>query len=131
MPAPDTGAATARDNPDLGVIAAPAVVPADPDKESKQEHDRLDRDHKKLVNRDLEQNIKQRKIYAACIFGLVFIWLAGVYVMLILEGFHYRGFDLTEKEILAAITSTTANIIAVLVIIVKYLFPNHPKPPTN
>jgi len=49
--------------------------------------------------------------------------------MLLFQGFHYYGFNLTEKEILAAITSTTANIIAVLVIIVKYLFPAKPPKP--
>lgn len=126
MPQSDAGTAPAAGRVDLNVITAPAVVPSDPDKESKLEHDRLERVHKGLINLDLQQNIKQRKIYAVCIFGLVFLWLAGVYVMLLFEGFHYHGFNLTETEVLAAITSTTANIIAVLIIIVKYLFPTRP-----
>lgn len=130
MPNPG-GASSAPAQVDLGVIAAPAVVPAAPDKESQIEHDKLDRDHKKLENKAFAQDIMLRGIYAACVFGIVFLWLVGVYLMLLLEGFHFHGFGLTEKEVLAAITSTTANLIAVLVIIVKYLFPNHPTNPTS
>jgi hypothetical protein len=114
---------------DLDAIAAPAFAPADADYESQIEHDKLDREHKTLQNRAFAQNISLRGKYAALIFGLTFLWLAGVYLMLLFEGFHFHGFNLTEKEVLAAITSTTANVIAVLVIVVKYLFPNPPARP--
>jgi hypothetical protein len=108
-------------NPDLELIKAPPVVSAEPDKLSKEE---LEIQHKHLENVGFAQDIQARKKYAFRIFLLVLFWLLGVYAILIFEGFRLREFHLPDNVLLAAIGSTTANIIAILVIVVKYLFPD-------
>jgi len=104
---------------DLNVIAEnPAVVPAVPDKESKGEID----DEQRLHNVGLDQDIKERKKYAFRIFLLVAFWITAVLVIIILQGFSVCGFHLSDSILLAAIGSTTANVIGILIIVIKYLF---------
>lgn len=121
MSSPDASSASssAKLNPDLEKIKAPAAVSDRPDVLTQAE---LEIAERRLHNVDLEQIIKQRKTYALWVFVLVVCWLIGIYAILILQGFHARGFELTEKVLIASIASTTANIIGILVIIVKYLF---------
>ena len=64
-----------------------------------------------------------RKEYAKKIFGLTCIWVAAIYLLLLFQGFEYYGFKLSEKVLLAAIGSTTANIVGVFLIVTRYFFP--------
>jgi hypothetical protein len=98
------------------------VVPSRPDRASKSEVDEYDREAKHLRNVGLGQDIRARKKYAFRIFLLVAGWITAVLAILLLQGFGFHGFHLSDNVILAAIGSTTANIIGVLVIVIKYLF---------
>ena len=70
----------------------------------------------------MRQDIRERKKYA--IFLLCGIWIAAVFLLLLAQGLaHWTHFDLPQPVLLAAIGSTTANIIAVFVIVARYLFP--------
>lgn len=69
------------------------------------------------------QDTGERKKYAKKIFSLTCLWVVGIYVLLLFEGFAYRGFKLSESVMLAAIGSTTANIIGVFLIVTRYFFP--------
>jgi hypothetical protein len=68
------------------------------------------------------QDTGERKRYAKNIFILTCLWVGGIYVLLLLQGFglHFR---LGENVLLAAIGSTTANIIGVFLIVTRYFFP--------
>lgn len=113
---------------DLDQIKAPPVVPSEPDKESKQEIDDLEREEKHLRNISLGQDIWARKKYAFRVFILVAFWITAVLGILILQGFAVCRFHLSDSVLLAAIGSTTANIIGILVIVVKYLFADRSNP---
>ena len=64
-----------------------------------------------------------RKEYAKKIFVLTCLWVGGIYLLLIFQGFSYRNFRLSDSVMLAAIGSTTANIIGVFLIVTRYFFP--------
>jgi uncharacterized membrane protein len=101
----------AEEKPDLSLINAPAEIRATPDAKSKEEW-----------SENRKQNIGLRRFFARTIFGLVVLWLVLVYVMLFFQGFSFHGFHLSDSVLIAAIGSTTANVIALLVIVLKYLF---------
>lgn len=113
---------------EVPLITAPAVVPSEPDKESRRELDELDREEKHLHNIGLDQDIRAQKKYAFRIFLLVAFWITAVLGILVLQGFVVRGFHLSDSVLLAAIGSTIANIIGILVIVVKYLIADKGKP---
>jgi len=66
----------------------------------------------------------QRETYAGRIFALVCAWILFIFVLLFLQGFcdliHYK--PLSDKVLIALITSTTVNVIATLIIVLKYIF---------
>jgi hypothetical protein len=70
-----------------------------------------------------KQDREERKKHADNIFILTCSWVVGIYLLLIFQGFQYNGFRLTDHVILAAIGSTTANIVGVFLIVTRYLFP--------
>jgi hypothetical protein len=103
---------------DTALITAPSTVPAKPDKYTKDE---LSEEHN-IRNLLLRQLLGHRRWYALGIFLLVILWLVGIFLLLVWQGFTWRGFHLSDSVLLAAIGSTTANIIGVLLIIVKFIF---------
>ncbi len=103
----------------LDAIQAPKVISNEPDKQSKLE---LDYERRRLENVGLAQDISARRKYAFRVFLLVIGWIIGIYLLLVFQGFRFRSFHLSDNILLAAIGSTTANIIGILLIIVKYLF---------
>src|SRR5439155_10188908 len=111
-------------NPDinLDVIRAPAVVSAKRTDSFDREVQELEKDRKKLLNLELKQKIGARQAYTLAIFGLATAWIIGIYLLLVFEGFAFHCFHLDNSVLLAAIGSTTANVIALLFIIVKFLF---------
>ncbi len=104
---------------DIGLINETLVVSSTPDKSTKAEQEF---EEKIIRNLMLRQILKHRGGYAFGIFVLVIIWLVGIFLILVCQGFAWHGFHLDDSVLLAAIGSTTANIIGVLLIIVKFIF---------
>lgn len=89
----------------------------------------------------LKQDIKARKRYARCIFRLIVWWLVAIFLLLLLQGFlsgnkievlwppplnwwkTHIGFRLADSVLLALIGGTTANVLGIFVLVVRYLFP--------
>jgi len=73
----------------------------------------------------IKQDADERKLYAKRLFWLMAAWLAGIFLLLLAQGFLYprNWFDLSENVLLAAIGTTTVNIIGMFVIVARYLFP--------
>ena len=79
--------------------------------------------NKKLINKALRQDIKERKKYAKSIFFLIIGWLVSVFAILILQGFgKILCFELSESIAITLITGTTINILGIFIIVVNYLF---------
>lgn len=71
----------------------------------------------------LEQDIKERKKFAKWIFITVVGWLFCILGVIICTGLGCL--KISDPVSLALIGSTTVNIIALFVIIAKYLFPSN------
>lgn len=75
---------------------------------------------------DLEgqkQDQQQRRVFAYWLFGVLCLWLAAILVMLFFQGFSYRAFTLSDEVLIAALATTTINVIGLFVIVARYLFP--------
>ena len=73
----------------------------------------------------LEQDLKERKHYAAKIYRLIALWLGSLGVILLLQGVKLpiAFFTLSDSVLLALIGGTTANVLGMFFIVLKYLFP--------
>ena len=76
----------------------------------------------------LKQDTAERKKYANLFFILSCVWILVITAILLLQGFgsFWYGkypFKLSEPIVLAAIGSTTVNILGILYIVANYLFP--------
>lgn len=68
-------------------------------------------------------NHKARIRYSRYIFVLVCIWLTAVLVVCIAQGIPRIGFHLSDSILITLLGTTTANVIGVLIIVLRYLFP--------
>jgi hypothetical protein len=76
--------------------------------------------------RSLKQDIEERKTYARRIFGLICTWVVGLFLLLAAQGlghWWWLKFSLSETVLLAAIGSTTINVLGLFYIVAHYLFP--------
>ncbi len=87
----------------------------------------LERDFFSLRNEGIRQEIEERKKYARRIFVLCCFWVTAVLLLIVQQGRSQSGFHVSDSVLLAAIGSTTANIISVFVIVAKHLFPDKPE----
>ena len=107
---------------DLSSISEQQTPPPKPD-------DKTDRDRQEIANQELKQNIKEREKYASRIFRLVVRWLSSILLIVIAQGVRwpwmsqYIGFDLPESVLIALVTTTTASVVGILLIVTRYLFP--------
>ncbi|MCP4263971.1 MAG: hypothetical protein GY777_00070 [Candidatus Brocadiaceae bacterium] len=76
--------------------------------------------HKLLEAQDTH---KLRLNYASRIFLIVCIWLGCVIVGVFLTGFKILGFSLSDKVLIAFITSTTISVLGLFIVVAKWLFP--------
>jgi len=67
-----------------------------------------------------KQDRKERKKYALHIFRFIWIWCGGILLIMVAIGLGYLKFD--NSVIITLITTTTANILALFVIVANYLF---------
>jgi hypothetical protein len=96
-----------------------------PDSATKLEEEELDKQKQKAILAGLVQDIAERKKYAGRIFCLISLWLVGIFLLLILQGFgsNNHWFALSESIVISAIGGTTINVIGIFIVVAKYLFP--------
>lgn len=68
-----------------------------------------------------KQDRRERKRYAELVFRLVCWWLAGVMILVCSAGLEAIRLD--ETVLMTIIGSTTASVVAIFVVVAKYLFP--------
>ena len=103
----------------------PTKVDAQPSPEYEAEVDYVEDQREKIEIAGLKQDIAARKVYAALFFLLAALWMAVISVLLFFQGFGQGrlGFKLSDTVLLAAIGSTTANLVGILYVVANYLFP--------
>lgn len=90
---------------------------------------RADDEHQKNLENleSLKQDRTQRKEFAGKIYGLICVWLIGLAILLLLRAWNAWGFYLSDTVLIALITTTSANVIGLLAIVILYLFPRKQK----
>ena len=106
--------------------------------------DRTCGQEKRLHLRGLQNDLQARKRFSVGIFHLVKLWLSAIFAIVLLEGllsktiihvfwqtrwFSIRGdigFNLSDTILVALIGATTANVLALFFLVVRYLFPAKP-----
>ena len=101
-----------QDNPIVSDIAV----------DKKEKLTNLDDEHKAEDLNNKKDKRKLRKIYSALSFGLNCIWLSAVTTIVFFVGFKTHGFTLTQAEVITLLSTTTANILGILFIVVQYIF---------
>lgn len=116
------------DHPDLTVKNITDVivdtVSSEPDATTRLEITNWELEEHKAKVRGVIQDIGERKKYAICIFVLVAVWLALMGSIILLQGFTIYRFTLSENVLIAVVTTTTAGVVGLLLVVVKYLFPS-------
>lgn len=77
-----------------------------------------------LENRDLEQNIEMRPVYARKLYKMAKWWLVFILLFLVAKGV-LAALDisfLSDVVAVALIGTTTVNVIGLFAVVVKYLF---------
>ena len=93
--------------------------------ENAEEKKRLSDDDKKwneLIRKDKETDIDLKRHYGMSILHTLNIWVALVAFLLLLNMLPIKGFS--DSVLITLLTTTTANILALPMIVIKYLFPN-------
>lgn len=115
------------------------ICPVEEDSGNQARHDndttdiyakqRADDEHQKNLEHleSLKQDRTQRKEFAGKIYGLICLWLIGVAIFLLLRAWNAWGFYLSDAIMIALITTTSANVIGLLAIVILYLFPRKQK----
>lgn len=88
-----------------------------------EEFQELHLDRLELQNKALKETTELRKTYSEKVFKFLIWWSSGVGLVLILQGFKIGGFDLPESVLNVLVGSATANIVALVSLVVKGLFP--------
>jgi hypothetical protein len=71
----------------------------------------------------LLQDIGERKLYALKIYHLTVAWLLVLAIFVLLHGWqNHLGLYISERIMLALITSTTIEVMGLFVIVARYLF---------
>lgn len=82
--------------------------------------ERLKNTKKRAQIKSLKQDIRERKAYAAKIYDMLAIWLlfTGFIILLCSMG----KISLSENVLIVLLTTASANVIAIFIYVVKYLF---------
>lgn len=86
-------------------------------RKAKLENDSIDEANKGDV-----QDRAQRKQFAENIFTMVCVYVFAVIMIILLCGAEWVHFSLSENILITLLTTTTANILGILLIVVTYLF---------
>lgn len=92
------------------------------DKNDNKPADFFDKRMRSLDLKNKAQDIELRRKYAEQIFTFVSLYMFAVFFIIILSG-SPSSFKISDAVLITLLGTTTANVIGVLVIVAKYLFP--------
>ena len=107
---------------DIESIRPPELDPPDqPDPLSKSEANSYNNRLADARLRSLNQDIDERRKYARRIFWLIAVWLYGLGLIILFQGF-WDTFSLPEGVLIAIIGGTTVSVLGIFGFVAKYLF---------
>lgn len=97
-------------------------APDEPDEPTSQWREKQERQRGSLRNQQLAQDLEMRKGYARCLFLVLCAWLLFIVGLLVFQGFGWYDFSLSDSVLIAALGTTTVNVIGLFVLVARYLF---------
>jgi uncharacterized membrane protein YfbV (UPF0208 family) len=70
--------------------------------------------------KELKQQRIQRRVFAICLFAFIAMYMCAVIVLVYLIALGVA--ELTDAVLVALLTTTTANVLGLFVIVAKYIF---------
>lgn len=103
------------------------IVGSKQDRQQKSAEEQKTEDDKKAIeNEKSVREIIEREKYARRIFRLIVVWLAFVGIIIVADGIHNPVFgflfDLSDAVLITLITTTTASVLGLFIVVVNYLF---------
>jgi len=111
---------------DVGRIQdAPVVAAEAADSRTQSEENDWETQARAEVLRAQTQLTNQRKTFADRVFWLVVWWLSAIFGLLLLQGSlsPWGVFSIENSVLIALISGTTVNVIGVLFVVMRFLFP--------
>ena len=90
---------------------------------TEEERQYLENEKLRVEIDSLDQDRIERKTYAGRVFWLVVAWLSSIGIILLLQGFGFKQFQLSDSVLLMLIGTTTGSVVGIFLIIANYLFP--------
>lgn len=97
----------------------------------KVETETLKSDQLKIENERLRDELERakdihsiRKTYISRLFWLIVFWLLMVVIFVTLAASNKDAFSLSDKVLIAFITSTTVSVLGLFVVVAKWLYPS-------
>jgi len=115
-----------RENLGVKVVVPPVDASEEQAKASLQEEGEALRERNKQDIEDRKVAREQRKRYAKWVFVLVCCWITAIFLLLVFQAIGstfistFKG--LSDRVLLALITSTTVDLIGTLIIVLRYIF---------
>lgn len=79
------------------------------------------RARQELELQGLQEDLENRKRYAGRIFYLLAAWIAAIFALVVADGVGW--IEVSDAVLIALISGTTLNVIALFAIVARYLFP--------
>ena len=107
----------------------PPTLPAKSDEKALAEQNELERAGREL-DHDLKRNklehlkllLNQRQEFAKYFFRLALGWLLFVAAVILLNGFSFAGFSMSDAVLMFLLGTGTVNVLAPAYMVAKYLF---------
>lgn len=96
-----------------------------PDTETTSEAKDLENARKEAELANLKQDVELRKTYSNRFFWLMCVYLLVVELFLI--GAGLKSLTLSDTVLVTLLSTTTANIVGILIVVARYIFPDHKK----
>lgn len=103
-------------------IFAPRDLPAGPDLIDNLLESRLRQAELEEIIQDYASNRELREKYAAKVYLFLATWSAGVFLILVVNGFGLWGFTLADTVLSVLVGGTTISVIGLVGFIVRGLF---------
>lgn len=128
MPSPPKQPPPAEQLPplDVSVIQEPDVPSVEP--KALAELSDFEAAKRKLQLEDLQNEVKARGIYAGRLFWMMVVWLVIAVLFVLSDALTipslaaYGTFHLSDSVLITLITTTTATVVGVFLIVAKYLY---------
>ena len=80
------------------------------------------KDQDEYIRATHKQKLKGREKYGPLIVCIVTGWLLVLIAILVLQGFGYRSFSLSDVVLTALISGVSVNVVGLFYIVIKFLF---------